>query len=106
MKESSTVGHEKMKKLLEFYCRAVEFYCRLLEFYCRAMEFYCPIFLKIFTAGVLMSLEFYCRWGSTFGSIFIFLNIEKIGVLLSLEFFCLWSSTVFVVLRSPYPIVV
>ena len=65
MKESSTVGHEKMKKLLEFYCRAVEIYCR-------AMEFYCPIFLKIFTAGVLMSLGFYYRWGSTVGSIYIF----------------------------------
>ena len=65
MKESSTVGHEKMKKLLEFYCH-------LLEFYCRALEFYCPIFLKIFTAGVLISLEFYCRWGSTVGSIYIF----------------------------------
>ena len=65
-------GMKKIKKLLEFYCRAVEFYCRLLEFYCRAMEFYCPIFLKIFTSGVLMSLEFYCRWGSTVGSIYIF----------------------------------
>ena len=93
MKESSTVGHEKMKKLLEFYCH-------LLEFYCRALEFYCPVFLVIFKTGVLMSLESYCRWGSTVECNYIFFKYLKnwgsivVGVLLFLEFFCLWSSTV------------
>ena len=93
MKESSTVGHEKMKKLLDFYCH-------LLEFYCRALEFYCPVFLVIFKTGVLMSLESYCRWGSTVECNYIFLKYLKnwgsivVGVLLFLEFFCLWSSTV------------
>ena len=93
MKESSTVGHEKMKKFLEFYCH-------LLEFYCRALEFYCPVFLVIFKTGVLMSLESYCRWGSTVECNYIFFKYLKnwgsivVGVLLFLEFFCLWSSTV------------
>jgi hypothetical protein len=87
-------------RAVEFYCRVLEFYCRVLDFYCRAMEFYCPIFLKIFTAGVLMSLEFYFRRGSTVGSIYVFNKYFKnwgsivVGVLLSLKFFCLWSSTV------------
>ena len=95
MKESSTVGHEKMKKNFIF-----EFYCHLLEFYCRALEFYCPVFLVIFKTGVLMSLESYCRWGSTVECNYIFFKYLKnwgsivVGVLLFLEFFCLWSSTV------------
>ena len=47
-----------------------------------------------------MSLEFYCRWGSTIECNQNFLKYLKnwgsnvVGVLLFFEFFCLWSSTV------------
>ncbi len=58
---------------------------------------------NILKTRVLISLEFYCLWGSTKSKLKIFFfDILKIGVLLSLEFFCFWSSSVFGVLRSPY----
>ena len=47
-----------------------------------------------------MSLEFYCRWGSTVEFLYIFKKYLKnwgynvVGVLRFLEFFCLRSSTV------------
>jgi hypothetical protein len=62
------------------------------KFYCRALEFYCRVFLIIFKKGVLMSLEFCCRWSSTVAYKDIFKNYLKYwgsivgGVLLSLEF--------------------
>ena len=47
-----------------------------------------------------MSLEFYCRWGSTVEFFYILKKYLKnwgsnvVGFLLYLEFFCLWNSTV------------
>ena len=44
-----------------------------------------------------MSLESYCRWGSTVECNYIFFLIFK-----KLGFHCRWSSSVFGVLPSPY----
>jgi hypothetical protein len=49
---------------------------------------------NFFIVGVLMSLEFYCRWSSTVEFLYIFKKYLKnwgsnvVGVLLSLEFYC------------------